>query len=139
MKKYAVLLLLWLPLLAPAQTKWSVVHQQKALLKMVEEKPGGNMITLSRTALSTKGSLTIFFSDYDTSMVRTVEASDSHRSGQQYWENVQKKLLIPNADLHKLLITHKQIILTYTEIPKDPEKAMLIRVRPVELCIIRLK
>ena len=139
MKRYAVLLLFLLPLLAPAQTKWSVIHQQKALLKMVEERPGKNLIALSRTALLKKGSLTIYFSGYDTSMVRTVEASDSNRSGQQYWENVQKKLLIANADLLKLLTAHKKIVLTYTEIPKDPEKAMLVRVRPIEICIIRLK
>jgi hypothetical protein len=116
-----------------------VVHQQKALLKMVEERPGKNLITLSRTALLKKGSLAIYFSDYDTSMVRTVEANDTNRSGQQYWENVGKKLLIPNTDLLKLLNTHQRIILTYTEIPRDPEKAMLVRVRPIELCIIGLK
>ncbi len=124
---------------AQAQTRWTVSCSGKAVLKNVEEDPQKNTLRIKRSSLSKTGNITIAFASYDTSVIRTVMADDSTRVGLKSWEDVKKPLAISNADLKVLLTGRNRIDIYFTEIPRDPKKAALVRVRPVHLCTIRLQ
>ena len=122
-----------------AQTRWTVSCNGKAVLKNVSEGPQKNTFRIKRSSLSKTGNITITFASYDTSVIRTVMADDSSRVGLKSWEEVNKPLVISNADLKVLLTGRNRIDLYVTQIPRDPEKAALVRMRPIHLCTIRLQ
>lgn len=45
---------------------------------------------------------------------------------------------IPAKQLKKILTQHKKITILVSSLPSDPEKAALVRVRPVHVCTITL-
>ena len=122
-----------------AQQTWSISHQKKTVLKNVSEDPDNNVITISKALLNTTGCFVITFKAYDTAYTRTVMAYDTVRNGLKNWDDVKKKISIPNAELKSVMAGKNKINIYYTEIPKDPEKAALIRVRLIHICTIILK
>ena len=122
-----------------AQQSWTVSHQKKVLLKNVEEDTEGNIIKIRRSALSLSGCLTITFKVNDGTVIRTLMADDSSRVGIKNWEKVKKTISISNTDLKKLFKGRNKILLYFTEIPKDPAKAAVVRMRPLHLCTLELK
>lgn len=121
-----------------AQQSWTVIHQKKTLLKNVEEDKEGNIIKIKKSTLSLSGCLTISFKVNDGTVIRTLMADDSSRVGIKSWENVKKTVSISNADLKKLFRGRNKIMLYFTEIPKDPAKAAVVRMRPLHLCTLEL-
>lgn len=128
-----------LSLATHAQQSWTVTHQKKTLLKNVEEDTEGNTIRIKKSTLSLSGCLTITFKVNDGTVNRTLMADDSSRVGLKSWEKVKKTISISNADLKKLFKGRNTIILYFTEIPKDPAKAAVVRMRPVHLCTLVIK
>ena len=122
-----------------AQQRWTVSYQKKIKLKSVEEDPETNTIGIKRTRLSTAGDLIITFKVNDGTVNRTVMADDSSRSGIKSWEKVKKTLIIKAADLRKLFKSREKVLFYFTEIPKDPEKAAVVRMRPVHLFTLVIK
>lgn len=122
-----------------AQQRWTVSYQKKIKLKSVEEDPENNTIRIKRSRLSAAGDLIITFAINDGTVNRTVMADDSSRSGIKNWENVNKKLSIKAAELQKLFQSRDKILFYFTEIPKDPEKAAVVRMRPVHLFTLVIK
>ncbi len=122
-----------------AQQSWTVSHQKKTMLKNVEEDTEANIIKIRKSTLSLSGCLTISFKVNDGTVIRTLMADDSSRVGIKSWENVKKTISITNADLKKLFNGRNKIVLYFTEIPKDPAKAAVVRMRPLHLCTLVLK
>jgi len=121
------------------QQRWTVSHQKMVILTNVEEDPESNTITLSKSSLSQEGNLTFTFKINDGTVNRTLMADDSSRVGIKSWENIKKTTSISNAELKKLFNGRTKIMFYFTEIPKDPAKAAVVRMRPVHLCTLMLK
>ncbi|MBL7746903.1 MAG: hypothetical protein JNM19_05710 [Chitinophagaceae bacterium] len=122
-----------------AQTKWTVSCTGKAVLKNVTEDTEKNILKIKRSSLSKTGNISIAFDKKDTAAIRTIMADDTNRSGLKNWEDVTKPVTITNAELQELFTGRNRIELYYTEIPRDPAKAALVRVRPVHLCSVILQ
>jgi len=121
------------------QQRWTVSHQKMVILKNVEEDPESNTITVTKSSLSQEGNLTFTFKINDGTVNRTLMADDSSRVGIKSWENIKKTTSISNAELKKLFNGRTKIMFYFTEIPKDPAKAAVVRMRPVHLCTLVLK
>lgn len=122
-----------------AQQRWTVSYQKKIKLKSVEEDPETNTIGIKRSQLSAAGDLIITFKVNDGTVNRTVMADDSSRSGINSWENVPKTLTIKAAELRELFRSRDKVLFYFTEIPKDPDQAAVVRMRPVHLFTVVLK
>lgn len=122
-----------------AQYTWCVKLNGKTLLKTVSENQEKNVVSLTDASLKSTGYFEIDFSRSDTSMHRTILVNDASGSGLSSWEEVKRKWRISNKELSKLFEGHEQLKFYYTEIPRDVNKAMLVRVRPVHLCTINRK
>ena len=139
MKKILFLLVLVFSTgLLSAQQQWTVCFRGKTCLKNAEEDPAANIIKISPASLSKKGDLTIRFAEDDGTVFRNLMADDSNRSGIKGWDNIGTGISIPTAELKKLFAGRKKVLFYFTEIPKDPEKAALVRVRPVHLFTLEL-
>lgn len=122
-----------------AQYTWCVKWNGKTILKAVAEQEEKNIVSLTDASLKSIGYFEIDFSRSDTSMRRTILVNDGSGSGLSSWEEVKRKWRIPNKELSKMLEGRDQLKFYYTEIPRDVNKAMLVRVRPVHLCTINRK
>ncbi|MEQ1677694.1 MAG: hypothetical protein ABL876_13380 [Chitinophagaceae bacterium] len=85
------------------------------------------------------GNITISFAKKDTASVITIMADDANRSGLKSWENVSQKITITSAELKELFTGRSKIVFYYTAIPRDPEKAAIVRMRPIHLCTVVLQ
>ncbi len=121
------------------QQRWTVSHQQKTILNNAGEDEKKNIIVIKKASLSLSGCLTIRFKINDGTVNRTLMADDSSRVGLMSWENVKKTISIKNADLKKLFAGRNKLLLYFTEIPKDPAKAAVVRMRPIHICTLVLK
>lgn len=124
--------------LLSAQQQWTVCFRGKTCLKNVEEDPAGNLIRISKAGLAKKGDLTIRFSTDDGTVYRHLMADDQNRSGIKGWENIGSSFSVNTGELKKLFEGRKKVLFYFTEIPRDPEKAALVRVRPVHLFTLEL-
>ena len=122
-----------------AQNNWCVSHNGKTLLRNVSEQPEKNQAAVTKSALMKTGYLQIKFNWLDTSVYRTIMVDDASGSGIRNWEEVKRSWRISNQELYKLFDGREQIKFYYTEIPRDVNKAMLIRIRPVHLCTLNRK
>ena len=122
-----------------AQYKWCVSMLGKTKLKNVEENREGNMVMVTTAELNKPGWFEIKFNKYDTAMRRTVFVNDSSGSGMQSWEEVKKNWRISTYVLKKLIEQGGILRVYFTEIPRDINKAMLVKVRPMHLCTINRK
>jgi len=122
-----------------AQYNWCVSHNGKVRLHKVSEQPAKNQLTLSESDLKKSGYFQIKFNRSDTSMHRTILVDDASGSGIGSWEEVKRSWRISNKELAKLFEERSQLKFYYTEIPRDVNKAMLVRVRPVHLCTLNRK
>lgn len=95
------------------------------------------MVVLSTEELKGVGSFHINFNRSDTSMRRTVFVDGAGDSGIQNWEEVKRRWQLPITDLRKLIEKGGDLSFYYTEIPRDINKAMVIKVRPVHLCTVK--
>ena len=71
-------------------------------------------------------------------MRRTIMVDDSAGSGIKNWEEVKRQWQITTAELKQILQKSGDISFYFTEIPRDIDKAMLVRIRPVHLCTVKL-
>lgn len=122
-----------------AQYTWCVSMKGKTWLRHVEENRDGNRIWITEEELGQSGYFHINFNRYDTAMRRTIFVDDSTGSGIQNWEEVRRKWQIPISELKSLMDKGGELSFYFTEIPRDINKAMLIKVRPVHLCTVKRK
>jgi hypothetical protein len=120
-----------------AQYTWCVSLNGKTKLKNVSENKQRNTIAVTKAELNKAGFFHIKFNRYDTAMRRTIMVDDSLGSGLQNWEEVKRSWQITTAELKQILHRGGNIIFYFTEIPRDVNQAMLVRVRPVHLCTIK--
>lgn len=118
---------------------WTISYQGKDLLKKKTENVEKNTITLSKSKLAKAGSLKISFNQIDTASNITLLVNNENNSGLRSWDSVTKSITISNAELKRLFLDKKKIIFYYTAIPKDPQKAMVVRIRPVHVCTLLLQ
>lgn len=126
-------------LMMDAQTTWSISNSGKTVLKNVGENPSKNVIKIKKSALQQTGNITIHFTKNDKEHIRTVMVNDIANIGIGSWENVTAPIVITNAALKKLFNSGNKINFYFTEIPSDPEKAALVRVRMIHLVTIVLQ
>ncbi|MEI2740727.1 MAG: hypothetical protein V9F01_18275 [Chitinophagaceae bacterium] len=139
MKKIIYLVVLsFITTMAGAQQNWDVCVQKKPVLKKVEENKEKNVVTIKRTSLGNKTSLTIKFNDADTANNITLMVDKEAGGGLTSWEFTGKPITISGKELKKLFTGENKLIFTYSAIPKDPNLAMLVRVRPVHVCTVEL-
>lgn len=122
-----------------AQQNWCVDYQKTSLLKKVSEDKEKNNVTITKSSLEKSGELVITFNLPDKSITRTVMADNIDGSGIESWEMVKKKLSVQVAVLKKMMADKEQIEFYMTEIPSDPEKAAVVRVRKIHLFTLRVK
>ena len=120
-----------------AQYKWCVSMLGKTKLKNVEENREGNVVMVTTAELNKPGWFEIKFNKYDTAMRRTVFVNDASGSSMQNWEEVKKSWKISTNELKKLLEKGGNLSFYFTEIPRDINKAMLVKVRPLHLCTVK--
>jgi len=120
-----------------AQYTWCVSIQGKIKLKHVEENREGNLVLLSPEELNKSAFFHIHFNRSDTAMRRTILVNDAAGSGMQNWEEVKKQWKIPTRELKNLMDKGGELSFYYTEIPRDINKAMVVKVRPVHLCTVK--
>lgn len=126
-------------LVMDAQTTWSISNTGKTVLKNVGENSSKNVIKIKKSALQQSGNITIRFTKNDKENIRTVMVNDIANIGIGSWENVTAPIVITNAALKKLFNSGNKINFYFTEIPSDPEKAALVRVRMIHLVTIVLQ
>ena len=120
-----------------AQYKWCVSMLGKTKLKQVEENREGNIVMVTTAELNKTGWFEIKFNKYDTAMRRTVFVNDASGSSMQNWEEVKKNWRISTEALKKLFDKGGELSFYFTEIPRDINKAMVIKVRPLHLCMVK--
>ena len=120
-----------------AQYTWCVSLNGKTKLKTVTESKEKNILLVSDAELNKTGFFQIKFNRYDTAMLRTIMVDDSTGSGVKNWEEVKRQWQVTTAELKQILQKSGDISFYFTEIPRDINKAMLVRVRPVHLCTIK--
>jgi hypothetical protein len=122
-----------------AQYTWCVSIQGNVKLRHVEEDREGNVVLLTQEELTKAGYFHINFNRSDTAMRRTIFVDDSAGSGMQNWEEVKRQWKIPTTELKNMIEKGGNLSFYYTEIPRDINKAMVVKVRPVHLCTIKRK
>ena len=122
-----------------SQNTWCISQNGKTLLRNVSEQREKNQVTISQLDLKKTGYFQIKFSWVDTSVFRTILVDDASGSGIRNWEGVNRSWRISNLELSKLFEGRDQLKFYYTEIPRDVNKAMVIRIRPVHLCTVNRK
>ncbi len=136
-KLFAIGLLLCATTVASAQYKWCVSLNGKQLLKDVREQPEKNIVSISSDALKQPGQFHIRFNRVDTAMRRTIIVRDSTGNGLQNWEEVKRDWRISTKELRAMFENTGSLIFYYTEIPRDINQAMVVKVRPVHLCTVK--
>jgi len=122
---------------AAAQYNWCVSLRGNIKLKHVGEDRIKNVVVLSATELNTPGSFRINFDKTDTAMRRTVFVSDPSGNTLRTGEEVKRTWRIRTSDLKKMIEEKGELSFFYTEIPRDANQAMLVKIRPVHLCTLK--
>ena len=139
MKIFTLLLSLTLGFSALAQDNWKVALNGKELLSTAEEKPEGNIVTLSKADLAKTANFLVKFTEKEpqTGWKRSIVLVDK---GENEVQAETGRILTVSS---KTLLTHllrAGTLYIYTwALPTDPELAARIRVRRVHLCTIKLK
>ena len=121
-----------------AQNTWCVSIRGNTLLKNVEENLEKNVIRLNATDLNSPGYFRINFNWSDTAMRRSVLLRNAAGAELLRWEDVKRSWRIRTEELKKLVDKNPELSFYYTEIPRDRNQAMVVRVRPIHLCTLKL-
>lgn len=122
-----------------SQESWTICYGKKSILKKVSEDKEKNSFTISKSFLTSNAKLTIQLHVVDTANNITLMANLDNGNTVKEWEYSGKALSIPAGELKTLFGTESKLHFYYRSLPKDPEKAAVVRIRPVHVCTILLK
>ena len=122
-----------------SQESWTIGYGKKTVLKKVTEDRVKNSFTLSKSSVSGNSKLTIQLHAVDTANNITLMANLDNGNTVKEWEYSDKTLSIPAGELKTLFGTESKLYFYYRSLPKDPEKAAVVRIRPVHVCTVTLK
>jgi len=125
--------------MAQSQESWTICYGKKTILKKVSEDRVKNTFAVSKSSLATNTKFTIQLHAVDTSNNITLMANLDNSNTVKEWEYTGKSFNIGSSELKTLLGTSNKLEFYYRSIPKDPEKAAVVRIRPVHICTITLK
>lgn len=125
--------------MAQSQESWTIGFGKKTVLKKVTEDRVKNSFTLSKSSVSGNSKLTIQLHAVDTTNNITLMANLDNGNTVKEWEYSGKTLSIPAVELKTLFGTESKLYFYYRSLPKDPEKAAVVRIRPVHVCTILLR
>jgi hypothetical protein len=125
--------------MAQSQESWTICYGKKTILKKVAENKQKNLFTISKSSLSTNSKLTIQLHEVDTTNYITLMANLEDGTNLKEWEYAGKTFIIPASELKSMAGTNSKLLFYYRSIPKDPEKAAVVRIRPVHVCTISIK
>ncbi len=147
MKKILLLsFLLAIAGISQAQFPWRIRVGGKTILHTTGEDRIKNIATIKLNQLSPKNNLTLTYkmAVKEKDWKRTLIVDDSTGAGIINNPPLVKKgaidasFIVNGKLLRELLLKYKKIQFSYTSIPSDPKKAMLVRVRPVHIVTITL-
>lgn len=125
--------------MAQSQESWTIGFGKKTVLKKVTEDRVKNSFTLSKSSVSGNSKLIIQLHAVDTANNITLMANLDNGNTVKEWEYSGKTLSIPAVELKTLFGTESKLHFYYRSLPKDPEKAAVVRIRPVHVCTVTLK
>lgn len=125
--------------MAEAQESWTICYGKKSLLKKVSEDKEKNSFTINKSSLSGNSKLTIQLHAVDTANYITLMANLDNGNNVKEWEYNSKTFRITAGELKTLFGSESKLHFYYRSLPKDPEKAAVVRIRPVHVCTITLK
>lgn len=125
--------------MAQSQESWTICYGKKSILKKVSEDKEKNSFTISKSSLTSNAKLTIQLHAVDTANNITLMANLDNSNTVKEWEYTGKTLSITASELKKIIGQNNKLDFYYRSIPKDPEKAAVVRIRPVHVCTITLK
>jgi hypothetical protein len=139
MKIFTLLLSLTLGFSAFAQDSWKVALNGKELLSTGEEKPDGNIVTLSKTDLAKTANFLVKYTEKEpqTGWKRSIVLVDKGENEMQ--TETGRILTVSSKTLLAHLLKAGTLYIYTWALPTDPELAARIRVRRVHLCTIKLK
>lgn len=122
-----------------SQESWTIGYGKKTILKKVSEDRVKNIFTISKSSLSSNSKLIIQLYAVDTANTITLMANRDNGNNVKEWEYSGKTFSITAGELKTLFGTDGKLHFYYRSLPKDPEKAAVVRIRPVHVCTITLK
>lgn len=125
--------------MAQSQESWTICYGKKSILKKVPESKEKNSFTLSKSSLTSNAKLTIQLHAVDTANNITLMANLDNGNNVKEWEYNNKTFSIAAGELKTLFGSERKLHFYYRSLPKDPEKAAVVRIRPVHVCTITLK
>lgn len=125
--------------MASSQQSWTIRLDKKTVLKKVTEDRVKNVFTLNKSSVSGNSKLIIQLHTIDTANHITLMATLDTDNIVKEWEYSDKTLSIPVGELKTLWGAESKLHFYYRSLPKDPEKAAVVRIRPVHICTILLK
>ena len=122
-----------------SQESWTIGFAKKTILKKVAENQQKNSFTLTKSSLKNSSKLTIQLHGVDTANLVTLMANQENGNNVKEWEYAGKVFTISGNELKSLFNTNNKLLFYYRSIPKDPNLAAVVRIRPVHVCTILLK
>ena len=125
--------------MAQSQESWTICYGKKSILKKVSEDKERNSFTISKSSVSGNSKLIIQLHAVDTANNITLMANLDNGNTVKEWEYSGKTFSIPAGELKTLFGAESKLHFYYRSLPKDPEKAAVVRIRPVHVCTVTLK
>ena len=125
--------------MAQSQENWTICYGKKSILKKVAENKEKNSFTINKSSITGNAKLTIQFHAVDTANNITLMANLDNGNNVKEWDYTGKTFSITASELKTFIGPNKKLEFYYRSIPKDPEKAAVVRIRPVHVCTITLK
>ncbi len=126
-------------IMAQSQESWTICYGKKTILKKVSEDRVKNTFAINKSSLTTNIKFTIQLHAVDTANNITLMANLDNSNTVKEWEYTGKSFNIGSSELKTLFGSGNKLDFYYRSIPKDPEKAAVVRIRPVHICTITLK
>ena len=119
---------------------WKIYHNKKLLLTTSEESESKNVVTIKFADLQKAGQLSIMFVDriLNKDWRRNIAILDE-KDSTLYEQMGVHGVRIANSRLKKMSAGKTRIKIYTWSLPKDPNKAALVRIRRVHLCTLELE
>jgi len=119
---------------------WKIYFNKKLLLKATEESESKNVVKIKSADLKKAGQLSIMFVDAipNKDWRRTIAIFDD-KDSTLYEQTGVNAVRIANSRIKKMSAGKTRIKIYTWSLPKDPNKAALVRIRRVHLCTLELE
>jgi hypothetical protein len=126
-----------------SDASWKLTLGKKTLLKATAEDPAANVISIKRSDLKKKNTLTLLYSGSNSGWVRTmtvygIDQTPTDATETELTQQKGSKLVLSSAAVARLAKGHQELKIYTMAVPSDPKVAATVRVRRVHLVTIRI-